>query len=148
MLTRRGFVALTATGVTGIGVIGGTQRDEPKARILLELVNDAEVDAKHTVSIKSTDEETSQQRESRLSAGERTHYHLPIQAGTTYEITGQARITIDDATVEGFRTTSSTADISFQIPSTTKRATLRRGTRVTVHLTPSQDIEIGLLQDE
>lgn len=147
MLTRRGFVALSATGITGIGIIGSRQGASSEPRILLELVNASESDATLTASVKPTNDGTSQQRESQLAAGERTHSHLPIQTDMTYEITGEAQITSNDVTAEGFRSTPSIANASFKKAPTTKRATLQRGARVTIHLTDAHIIEIALPQD-
>lgn len=147
MLTRRGFVGLSATGITGIGIIGSRQGNSSEPRILLELVNTSESDATLTASVKPADDGRTQQRERQLSAGERTHFHLPIETDMTYEITGEAQITSDDVSVEGFRSTPSIANASFKTAPTTKRATLQRGGRVTIRLTEPHTIEITLPQD-
>lgn len=126
----------------------GTQGGGSEPRMLLELVNAAGVEAELTATVEPANGREFIRRRSRLSAGERTHYHPSIRAGMVYEIAGQAVVTTDDATVEGFGNTPTTADVSFQTITATQRATLQRGSRITVRLIPDHDIEITLPQDE
>lgn len=148
MPTRRKFAAIAAAGITGVGIMNNTLGDGSEARALFEIINNAEIAAEVELALTRTGGGDSIKRRSRLSPGERTHYHISIHAGKTYEITGEAFVKSEDADIEGFNTSSEFSGTSFHTLPTSKRAVLQNGTRVVVKLTSNHDIEVALPKGE